>query len=291
MSELINCINNLSAKDIIKSIAKTANGMPFYLQTSGLGGFCPEYQIVYDAYVGTIPDATQAAAQNAMVCALVAAGVWAKLDTLHIFANGDSPNCLLNWMNPGTLDASLFNAPLFTSWEGITGNGSTQYIDSNFNPTTSGVNFIKDSASQIIYIRTDINTLTGHGIYLSLPADYQIVPRSDANVAYIRTNDLSNLSVANANGTGMYVNTRTAAAVNKLYRNKVAIINGTSASVDLVNDNFFYLARNNDGVPFAHRADQISMCAHGGGLSQVDVDNFTDIFEIYMVFLGKGVIP
>ena len=33
MSELVDCINALSAKDIIKSIAKTANGTPFYLQT------------------------------------------------------------------------------------------------------------------------------------------------------------------------------------------------------------------------------------------------------------------
>ena len=35
MSELVDCINSLSAKDIIKSIAKTANGTPFYLQTTG----------------------------------------------------------------------------------------------------------------------------------------------------------------------------------------------------------------------------------------------------------------
>lgn len=41
MSELIDCINNLSAKDIIRSIAKTANGIPFYLQTIGVGGFSP----------------------------------------------------------------------------------------------------------------------------------------------------------------------------------------------------------------------------------------------------------
>ena len=40
MSELIDCINNLSAKDIIKSVAKTANGTPFYLQTAG-GAFSP----------------------------------------------------------------------------------------------------------------------------------------------------------------------------------------------------------------------------------------------------------
>lgn len=41
MSELIDCINNLSAKDIIRAIAKTANGVPFYLQTIGGASFSP----------------------------------------------------------------------------------------------------------------------------------------------------------------------------------------------------------------------------------------------------------
>lgn len=36
MSELVDCINNLSAQDIVKSIAKTANGTPFYINTMGL---------------------------------------------------------------------------------------------------------------------------------------------------------------------------------------------------------------------------------------------------------------
>ena len=42
MSELIDCINNLSAKDIIRAIAKTANGLPFYLTTYG-GNPCADY--------------------------------------------------------------------------------------------------------------------------------------------------------------------------------------------------------------------------------------------------------
>lgn len=36
MSELIECVDNLTVEDIIRRIAKTANGLPFYLQTQGL---------------------------------------------------------------------------------------------------------------------------------------------------------------------------------------------------------------------------------------------------------------
>jgi len=34
MSELTECIDGLTAEDIIREIAKTANGAPFYLQVS-----------------------------------------------------------------------------------------------------------------------------------------------------------------------------------------------------------------------------------------------------------------
>ena len=41
MSELVDCIDGLLAEDIIKSIAKTANGTPFYLQTTGGAAWSP----------------------------------------------------------------------------------------------------------------------------------------------------------------------------------------------------------------------------------------------------------
>ena len=42
MSDLVNCIDGLTASDIIKAVAKTANGTPFYLSTLG-GDPCADY--------------------------------------------------------------------------------------------------------------------------------------------------------------------------------------------------------------------------------------------------------
>ena len=70
MSELTDCTNSLTAKDIIKSIAKTANGVPFYLQTSGAGAFsasCAQYQAIYDAYT-TPPDTADALIDDGVTC-------------------------------------------------------------------------------------------------------------------------------------------------------------------------------------------------------------------------------
>lgn len=44
MSELADCTNNLTARDILRGVARTANGMPFYINTMGLAGDpCAEF--------------------------------------------------------------------------------------------------------------------------------------------------------------------------------------------------------------------------------------------------------
>lgn len=57
MSELADCTNNLTASDILRGIAKTANGVPFYLTTMGLGGDpCAEYSNILINSGGQVDD-------------------------------------------------------------------------------------------------------------------------------------------------------------------------------------------------------------------------------------------
>ena len=52
---------------------------------AGGGGYCAEYQAVYDL-LDTKPGADTANAQNTLVTELKTAGVWAKGDLLYVFA-------------------------------------------------------------------------------------------------------------------------------------------------------------------------------------------------------------
>lgn len=63
------------------------------------GGFCSQYQDVYDAMT-TAP--TYAVEQNQLVVDLVNDGIWAKLDYLNVYANSTNGDgeALLNWKNP-----------------------------------------------------------------------------------------------------------------------------------------------------------------------------------------------
>ena len=256
--------------------------------------YSTEYQAVYDSYT-TKPDAATATIWNTCVESWVANGEWATKDIIYVYAahtNG-AGEALINWKLPGTFDATAFLAPTFTADEGFLGNGSTQHINTGgWVPSVNGVNYIQNSASQIIYIRTDTEADGVHGINESVDnKNCLILPGNSQPKAYIKTNDNTAISFANTDGSGMFINTRTAVTASKLYRNKVLLINGANNSTGVPTNSPYALAYNDDGAAAGFRPDQVSLYAWGDGMTQTNVDNFTDPFEIAMDALGKGVIP
>lgn len=103
----------------------------------------------------TLPSASQQIIQNNLVLSLKAGGVWTKLDVLYILANDGGSNFgTLNWKSPLANQATLINTPTFTTNEGFMGNGTSSYIDTNFNPATQGVNYTLNDASRYAYVFT-----------------------------------------------------------------------------------------------------------------------------------------
>lgn len=103
----------------------------------------------------TLPSASQQIIQNNLVLSLKAGGIWTKLDVLYIFANNGGSNfATLNWKAPTLYQSSLIDTPTFTINEGFTGNGTSSYIDTNFNPATQGVNYTLNDASRYAYVFT-----------------------------------------------------------------------------------------------------------------------------------------
>ncbi|KKM20199.1 hypothetical protein LCGC14_1647830 [marine sediment metagenome] len=261
--------------------------------TNNITVFCAEYQAVYDAY--TIkPDAATAAIWNTYVRSGVADGWWAKEDVEYVYAahTNDNGEALINWKNPGTFDAAAFNAPAFVANEGFTGNGTTQYIDCNWNPSANGVNYVLNSASMGVYIRTNVKEakfdIGANNIGQHINATQIIARWSDDN-AYIRINTATPLGGGNLDSRGMYVSARTAVNVNNLYKNKVSIANSADASVGLTSSNIYTLARNDGGSALDFNAKQLSMAFAGAGMTQTDVNNKTDAFNAAMTALGTNV--
>ena len=102
----------------------------------------------------TLPDATLQVKQNATVLSLKSAGIWSKLDVLYFFATNNSNMATLNFKAPSSHQVTLVNSPSFTASQGFKGNASTSYLNTNFNPATSGVQYTLNNASRFIYLKT-----------------------------------------------------------------------------------------------------------------------------------------
>jgi hypothetical protein len=120
---------------------------------SSIGQFDADYQAVLDYATTqgyTLPSAGQQALQNQLVVDLKDAGVWSKLDTFAVFAtDGNSDFALIDWKRLSQYTA--VNSPTFTTNGGFEGNGTSSYIDTNFNPATSGVNYILNNSGRFFW--------------------------------------------------------------------------------------------------------------------------------------------
>ena len=259
-----------------------------------VGGFSAEYQAVYDLFT-TKPSAAVAAADNAMIKALVDAGLWStKLDIFdvlaaHINSDGES---LKNWISPGTFDPTLVNAPAFVSLEGFTGNGSTSYIRTNWIPSTNAINFARNDASTGAYIRNNVaGDLTAFGVLGNNNTFIILNPRTGGGNAIYSINSAAFETDANTDSRGMSIIRRDDSANHEVFRNKVEIGTGPDASAAIPDLELFGLAYNNQGVLGNPSTHQLSLLFAGAGLTQADINIITDAFETRMDTLGKGIIP
>lgn len=134
------------------------------------GGYDADAQAVIDAYTST-PDSPHQDAINALVVALKSAGIWSKLDVLYIHATSEETGALVNWINPGTYDATNHGAT-FTADSGFTGDGSSAYIDTGWKPDGLGNYTIYDAS---LFAWNLVTTTTGG--FASIRNGSVIIPR------------------------------------------------------------------------------------------------------------------
>lgn len=118
------------------------------------GGFDSDYESIlnYATTQGyTKPSAAQQIKQNKLLVDLKTAGVWSKLDTFAIFAtDGNSDFALIDWKR--LTQYTAYNSPTFSTNGGFTGNGTSSYIDTNFNPTVGTNNYLLNDAGRFYWV-------------------------------------------------------------------------------------------------------------------------------------------
>ncbi len=124
--------------------------------------------------MATQPAPLRAARYDALIRALLAAGVWTKLDALYLLAAADAATALTN-LRQASYGLTAVNSPTFEADRGYTGNGTTQYLSTGFNPSTAGGQWVQNSATSGVWKRTHstsaVAALTGAPMFYGGPGN------------------------------------------------------------------------------------------------------------------------
>ena len=263
-----------------------ANAYHHYIPVAG--GYCAEYQAVYDAM--TTKPTTYDADQNTLVVDLKAGGVWAKGDVIYVFAqetNG-AGEALLNWIDPdGDDNATNVHSTAFTANEGFTGDGTNDYLNSNYTPSSEGVNWSQNSACLSVYTRIDQDASTytigtSDGTYRA-----SIIVSNAGGEQQDRINATNSNQIAVTSGAGLHTASRTESNRHYSYYNATSLGTNNVASTGVPTAVVGILGLSTS----ASSSNQVSFVFIGGGLTSGEVSALYTAVEKYMDALGKGVNP
>lgn len=148
-----------------------------------------------------------------------------KLDIFFLFAFNDvslSDASRVNLITPTSFEATFVNSPTY-GVKGIRPNGSTSYVDTNFNPATNGVNYTQNSASRGFYVETIPTIGTAMDGAISLTGRNNTTYGASTN--NVKINSGSNLlnAVVNTSGVGYK-------SIVRVDSTNVSFYNGTTKS-------------------------------------------------------------
>jgi hypothetical protein len=194
-------------------------------------GFDADYQAVLDYATTqgyTLPSLPQQIKQNQLVRDLKSAGIWSKLDTFGVFAtDGDSDFALIDWIR--LIDYTAVNSPTFNVNEGFEGNGTSSYINLNYETDTDWNNVSQNSACLFAYAFAEV--YPSNGILIGSSNNNLLNSRNPTNNITSRIHSSTLVSTPTTNGQGLTILNRNNSTSYDLYQRGSFIDNLLSNSV------------------------------------------------------------
>lgn len=273
---------------------------PVYFVSGGPGGggddaLDAEY-LIYEAAMSVQPSSTwRTAASQLFVSLRTALGETSlgdALDIMYILAAETEQAALLNTVNPGTHNATNVNSVAFEASRGMTGNGSSSYLDTNYNPSTQGVNFITNSASMGVYSRT--NSIEASGVDMGIHAGFmqpstRIYSRVTSTQGNIGINDSSSTSFnGSVNSLSLFVLNRASSSDRRLYQagSELVSLPATSASIPSFTMTIGAL-HGSSFSSFSQR--QYAFAFMGRSMDATEQSDFYDAIQTFMTAIGAEV--
>lgn len=193
-------------KFLNKRLHKKGDLLPYFKNP-----FSAQYQAVLTEATAqgyTLPSVAQQAKQNTLMTTLISSGVFAKLDLILVMANdGSKEFSCINWKNPSGAKATLINSPTWASNEGFTGNGTSSYLLTGYNPDGTK-NYKLNDACRYAYLKVNaankvidgVETNTTNSI-TTFPSTFQRINQSGFSI--LATIDYSGVGMKSIHRTSM----------------------------------------------------------------------------------------
>lgn len=206
----------------------------------------------------------------------------AKGDDFLLFAFNDaalSNASRVNLISPTLYQATFVNSPTY-GVKGIKGNGSTSYVDTNFNPVTNGVNYLQNSASRAFYVETIPTTGTAIDGAISLTGRNNTTYAASTN--NVKINSGSNLlsAVVNTTGTG-YKSIVRVDGTNVSYYNGLTKSDRTQTSAAMTSEN---QTIGKSGTNYSDT--EIGFYFMGSNLTEQENNTIKSAYETYRTAIG-----
>lgn len=249
----------------------------------------PEYN-AWSNQLATKPSAKWTSALDLFMRKCIIHGNWLKLDRMWIFATETRANAKISIVNPTPASnwptsITEVNTPAWTADSGYKGNNSTSYLNTNFNPSTQGVNLSLNSIFTSVYSRTQaLQSSTGDFGAWNGTAYILTNCGNASNVYAAYLNDFSPSTLSNSNTLGCFTVTRTSSSVKTLYRNTTTIGTVSGSTLSIPSKNIYVCAVNNNGSAANFSPRQYSMFAIGGG--NINATSFYNDFQAFATIIG-----
>ncbi len=231
------------------------------------------------------PDSTRQSLINTTIVDLKAAGIWSKIDRLHIYAAHDEVNSLRDWKVP-TRGSIRISSPVFTTDRGFAGNGISSRIDTNFNPSGAGQQYTSTSSSVFVwmqYINTD-GIFLGGRMGISDP-NYLTLSRDATQKLSIRINTVNANTSTALIGSTKFMSANRSGITHKIYFNGALDSTHTRNETGLGNYNVPVLAYRNN-VSYTYEEAQVSAVGFGSSLTDAENASLYAIINAYMTAIG-----
>jgi hypothetical protein len=211
-----------------------------------------------------------------------------EFDRLWIHGLSNSVAALTSFVNPSTLTAIAVNAPVFTPSIGFLGNGSTSYLNSNYNPDINGVKYTLNQSCMFTYVQENtVQFGCAVGAYTSPFSASVLYPQYSPLIGLYYVNNWTPDGIMNQNSKGLTSIRRINSNTIESYKN--GIISGADIrpSTGVPQTNMYILAQSSTGIAGAlYNATVSATGFSSGNYNQL---NFYNTLQALATSLGWAV--